>query len=366
MDQEHDSRYVRVRLKRYARPKLQETAEGRYWKSFRPTSAYRHTFPINCLHFCPTQPHDVAATTGGRVIIYNANSHSIKRTITKFKFKAQSGVFRRDGKLIAVGSDDVVKVFRASGGSTLRTFKGHRDNVEVVRFSHNKLSVFSGSHDFTCRLWSLASGSEANVFRGHSDYIRAIATRQQQSMPSVWITGAYDHTVRLWDIKSQENGSCTQVLDHGHPVESVVGLPTGNIIFSAGGNVIKAWDIRGGKLLHTFSNHQKTVLELCLDGGGTRLLSGGLDGHIKIYNLSTFRVTHGLKCKEGVSSLALSPDNMQLAVGLISGSLSLRCRQTSIDGRKLPRSALARQQELFFRGAELLTLWSPCRLQKVL
>ena len=81
MHKEHDSRYVRVRPKRTARPKLQETAEGllngpdvlvvstrkslhcfagRYWKSFRPTTSYRHTFPINCLHFCPTQPHDIA------------------------------------------------------------------------------------------------------------------------------------------------------------------------------------------------------------------------------------------------------------------------------------------------------------------
>ena len=59
------------------------------------------------------------------LIEWNVCCHlSIKRTITKFKFKAQSGVFRRDGKLVAVGSDDVVKVFRASGGSTLRIFKG--------------------------------------------------------------------------------------------------------------------------------------------------------------------------------------------------------------------------------------------------
>lgn len=360
MNKEHDSRYVRVRLKRAARPKLQETAEGRYWKSFSATNVYRHTFPINCLHFCPAQPHDVAATTGGRVVIYNADSHSIKRTLTKFKLKAQSGVFRRDGQLVAAGSDDMVKVFRAAGGSTLRTFKGHRDNVEVVRFSYDKLSVFSGSHDFTCRLWSLSAGDQVNVFKGHTDYIRAIATRQQQSTgPSVWVSGGYDHTVRLWDTRVQENSGCVQVLDHGHPIESLVALSTGNLLFSAGGNEVKAWDVRGGKTLHTLANHQKTVLELCVDGAGTRLLSGGLDGHIKIHDLSTFKVTHGLKCKDGVCSIALSPDNMQMAVGLVNGSLSLRRRSTATDGRrKLRRSALQRQQELFF-GAQATTTTAP-------
>ena len=187
-----------------------------------------------------------------------------------------------------------------------------------------------------------------NVFRGHTDYIRSIAARQQQTTPDIWVTGAYDHSVRVWDVRTQENSGCVKVLTHGHPVESTVALANGNLIFSAGGNEVKVWDVRGGKILHTLCNHQKTVLELCIDGAGTRILSGGLDGHIKIVDLSTFRVTHGLKCKEGVSAIALSPDNMQMGVGLINGSLSLRRRQLTAEGRKLPKSALARQQELFF------------------
>lgn len=45
----------------------------------------------------------------------------------------------------------------------------------------------------------------------------------------------------------------------------------------------------GGRLLHTLANHQKTVTCLALDGTGSRLLSGGLDRHVKIYNLENFK-----------------------------------------------------------------------------
>ena len=52
---------------------------------------------------------------------------------------------------------------------------------------------------------------------------------------------------------------------------------------TAGGNEIKVWDVLGGgKLLHTFSNHQKNVTGLAFDGTGSRLLSCGLDGHVKV------------------------------------------------------------------------------------
>ena len=57
----------------------------------------------------------------------------------------------------------------------------------------------------------------------------------------------------------------------------------------------KVWDVLGGgggggRLLHTLANHQKTVTCLALDGTATRLLAGGLDRHVKIYNLENFKV----------------------------------------------------------------------------
>ena len=45
-----------------------------------------------------------------------------------------------------------------------------------------------------------------------------------------------------------------------------------------GSNIVKVWDVlAGGRLLASFSNHQKTITSLCFDGSYHRLLSAGLD-----------------------------------------------------------------------------------------
>ena len=42
--------------------------------------------------------------------------------------------------------------------------------------------------------------------------------------------------------------------------------------------MVKIWDIlAGGRLVATFSNHQKTITSLCFDGQCSRLLSASLD-----------------------------------------------------------------------------------------
>ena len=72
-------------------------------------------------------------------------------------------------------------------------------------------------------------------------------------------------------------------MQHGQPVEACLINPSGTIALTAGGNEIKVWDILcGGKLLHTFSSHQKNITGMAFDGTGSRLLSCGLDGHVKV------------------------------------------------------------------------------------
>ena len=45
-----------------------------------------------------------------------------------------------------------------------------------------------------------------------------------------------------------------------------------------GSNIVKVWDVlAGGRLLASFSNHQKTITSLCFDGSYHRLLSASLD-----------------------------------------------------------------------------------------
>jgi U3 small nucleolar RNA-associated protein 15 len=114
-------------------------------------------------------------------------------------------------------------------------------------------------------------------------------------------------------------------LDHGKPVEACLALPGGALLLSAGGNELRVWDLlAGGKLLHSFANHQKTITSLCLDGTGTRVLTGSLDQHVKVYDLHHFSVTHGMKYNAPIMTIAVSPDNSRLVAGMVDGTLEIR------------------------------------------
>ena len=116
--------------------------------------------------------------------------------------------------------------------------------------------------------------------------------------------GSYDHTVKLWDARENK---CTLTMDHGAPVESVLLYPGGGLAVSVGGNYMKIWDIlAGGRTLKTLSNHQKTITCVTFDNSCTKILTGSLDHHVKIYDVQDFNVEHSLKYESPILSLGLS------------------------------------------------------------
>lgn len=90
-------------------------------------------------------------------------------------------------------------------------------------------------------------------------------------------------------------------MQHGKPLEDVVFFPSGGLLASAGGTEVKIWDIvGGGRQVQTLGSHQKTVTSLtmtapresysALEGDGPRLLTASLDGHVRVFDLSKFKV----------------------------------------------------------------------------
>jgi U3 small nucleolar RNA-associated protein 15 len=89
--------------------------------------------------------------------------------------------------------------------------------------------------------------------------------------------------------------------------------------------------LSGGKLLKRLANFQKTVTCVALSplagpaaAAAPRLLAGSLDGHVKVFELDAFTVTHATKYPAPVLSLGLSGDAGLLAVGLADGTLTVR------------------------------------------
>jgi U3 small nucleolar RNA-associated protein 15 len=185
-----------------------------------------------------------------------------------------------------------------------------------------------------------------HAFTDHTDYVRSGLV--SPSNPALILTGSYDSTVRLWDTRE---GACVMTMRGGGggaaawPVEDVLMFPSGSAALSASGPILRVWDlVAGGRCVRAMSNHQKTVTALAFDGRAGRLLTGGLDQMVKVYDISTYKVVHTMKYPAPVLSLAISvgisapsakpaaeppsrqPDDTHIAAGLSDGTLSVRRR----------------------------------------
>ncbi|XP_065834126.1 U3 small nucleolar RNA-associated protein 15 homolog [Oscarella lobularis] len=317
--------FKKLVLKKFPAASRPESSEEHYWKKFQSPITIREYGAVRCIDFSPTKPHDVAVTTGSKIQVFGSSDGQLRKTFSRFKNAAYSGRFRSDGQLLVAGDGDgTVKVFEYSGRLILRDFKGHTKAAQVSHFALDNKSVYSASDDGTVRLWDLAGEEAISVFKGHQDYVRAGTVCKSSN--DLFLTGSYDHTVHLWDRRS---GSCVVQVDHGAPVDAVLMFPSGTACISAGGNVIKVWDVvQGGRRIAAASNHQKAITCLAFDTSAGRLLSGSVDRQVKVHDVSSYKVVASLSYPSSILSLGLSPLEDCLAVGMTGGYLSLKKRKT--------------------------------------
>ncbi|KAI9251965.1 WD40-repeat-containing domain protein [Sporodiniella umbellata] len=312
-----------------------KTPETRYWKQFKSPIVIKEYASVTSINFSPISPFDFAVTSSTRVQVYSSKTHQPKKTISRFKDVAYSGSFRQDGKLIVAGdATGLVQMFDGGSRAILRTFKGHELPTQVTQFTTSKSNIMSASDDKTVRLWDIPTGNSVNIFDEHEDYVRAGVVSLEN--PNLVISGAYDQTVKLWDMRQQESA---MTMNHGAPVESLLMYPNGAAVISSGGPTVKVWDLlSGGRCIHTLSNFQKTVTSMCFDGSASRLVTGSLDQHVKIFDVQDYKVVHSVKYPAPILSVGLSPDDTHLAAGMANGLLSIRQRQLKASEKALKKN----------------------------
>lgn len=327
-------------------PSTRLTPEQQYWRTFKnplliPSPANgpvnlitQPSAPSSAAAFPSlTQPPDIfTVTTGARVQIYSIRTRKLLRTITRFDDTVRGTDVRPDGRVVVTGDDTgTVQVFDVASRAILKTWKDHKQPVWVSKFSpSDPTSLFTASDDRTVRLWDLPAESSSRTFVGHTDYVRSGAFMPGSMASSgLLVSGSYDRTVRLWDPRVESRAAMTFKM--AAPIESVLPMPAGTTVLAAADNKIAVLDIVAGKPLRMIQNHQKTVTSLALASNGERLLSGALDGHMKVFETTGWNAVSGSKYPSPILSLRVITSGMayedkHIAVGMQSGLLSVKTR----------------------------------------
>jgi U3 small nucleolar RNA-associated protein 15 len=319
------------------------TAEQRYWKTFgsqliipSPTS-----YPVTHISH---NSDSFVVTSGTRLQIYSNRTRKLIKTITRFGDVAHSGEIRKDGRVIVAGEETGrIQVFDVSSRAILKTWLTHKQPVWTTKFSPaDPTTLLSASDDRTVRLWDLPSSEPVTTFVGHADYVRC-ANFMPGTMSNMVVSGSYDSTVKLWDPRTG-SGAAVMTFKHAAPVEDVLALPSGTTLLAAAENTVSVLDLVAGRPLQMLTNHQKTVTSLSLASGGRRVVTGGLEGHVKVFETTGWNVVFSTKYSSPVLSVKVipssgdaagaEPDDRHLAVGMQSGVLSVRTRRSGAEAAR--------------------------------
>ncbi|XP_014220624.1 target of rapamycin complex subunit lst8 [Trichogramma pretiosum] len=143
--------------------------------------------------------------------------------------------------------------------------------------------------------------------------------------PVIFVTGGYDHTIKIWQAHS---GICQRTLQHiDSQVNALAITPTKHIVAAAGYQHIRMYDLNSTNPnpIINYEGISKNVSTLGFQEHGKWMYTGGEDCSARIWDLrsSNFQCQRIFQVSAPVNCVALHPNQAELIVGDQSGVIHL-------------------------------------------
>lgn len=170
------------------------------------------------------------------------------------------------------------------------------------------------------QLWAPDAADPIQAFEWESSTIQLVWSPDGAFL----VAGGNDGVIRFWVIPT---GDEFEIAGYSTKVASLAWNATSNVLATAGGPSVVAWDCTGAgprEKRPSFGRwHRPAVSALTFDPVRGLLASGGEDGRILIWEAFPLTRRREARLEHPVSALAWSPDGALLAAGLADGGLLL-------------------------------------------
>ena len=250
-----------------------------------------------------------------------------------------SVAYSKDGsKLVSGGVDGAVNLWDTTGGPLIHTFaSAHSGGVTHVAFSRAKEDVFvSGGKDRKIHIWNqrdrkkiesintghvelsaialspdgtsvVSGGRSLPIDVGHIDFISLIVQSFfDPEAPSI----ALPNMLHFWNIETGESIR-HPVNQYEAAVMSVAFSPKGTRVLSAGSDgLLRLWNVEGAEFYRALSVHRGQVSSIDFSGDGVRMVAGDENGMLKMWNLDDLQDQTRVEAHDyGISDVSIAPDN---------------------------------------------------------
>ena len=235
-----------------------------------------------------------------------------------------------DRYVVSSSFDNSVRVWSLTTGKEVHVLRGHEGSVRSVKVAPDGMHVVSGSADSTVRVWSLATGTEVRKLQGHEGDRGVTSVAVTPDGVHV-VSGGFDSTVRVWLL---ETGARVKVL-RGHEgyVTSVAVVTDGKHLVSSSRDwTVRIWLLETGARVKVLHGHQGPVWSVAVTPDGAHVVSGSDDRTVRVWSFDTgneVRQKRGHKLL--VASVAVTPDGEHVVSGLDDRTLRVWSLATGAD-----------------------------------
>ena len=230
--------------------------------------------------------------------------------------------FSNDGKTLLSGSKDgIIKLWNVSENYKLiKEIEVGDDPITAISFSHKGDQFAVGTleklyiYDFaTCKLISKKKNAHASFVKSAN-----FSPDDKLIVTSSWKEDA----LTIWNYPDLKKSI---QLSESIWTDEAFFSPDGKFLLSCNhDNVCKVWDVNTGNITRTFAGHDDWVYAIRLSSDMKYLITGSFDKTLRKWDFNTGKLIATFNGhKDGISYMTLSPDNSSAVSGSVDGSIIL-------------------------------------------
>jgi WD40 repeat protein len=197
----------------------------------------------------------------------------------------------------------------------IATYKRNDAEIWSVTFMGSPQRFAVAGHDWKIAVWDAATTSGPfGVLDAHDSAVQALSFGMSDSKP-VLASGSADKTLKIWDLETLDRVRTYR--GHRDYVTAVAIAGGGREVASASlDGSVHVWSSRSNRLTRSLSAHQGRANALAFAPSGDTLASAGADGKVRVWEFKRRRTTKTLPSHDGsVMAVAFSPDGQFIASG---------------------------------------------------
>src|SRR5262245_42035915 len=240
-----------------------------------------HSGPVRAVAFSPDSQTLVSVDWDGTLILWNALTGEIKRSIKNDRERYRDVAFSPDGQTVISGSQiregpeqmskmGMVTLWDAQTGKELRVLGGQDDPVESIAFSPDGLTLASGSRNGALILWDTKSWKANQKIKLNNALVRSVAF----SPDSKTLAGSISLTVKK---TSPTLVTTASLPNNGVNMSGVSGYEA-----QATGGAVKLWDIETGKVALELANSQHIIPTVAFSTDGRTVANAVHDKTVRL------------------------------------------------------------------------------------